>query len=73
MSGWDTSNTNDMDYIFSDIDAPPTGLSDWDTSRVTSMKAAFHKIYLSYNSNNRALDISKWDVLVRDMEACSMA
>jgi surface protein len=54
LSGWDTSNVTNMEYMFSNSSFNGD-ISQWDVSNVTSMRGMF-----SHSPFNG--DISKWDV-----------
>ena len=57
LSGWKTSNVEDMSYMFSwCTDLESLNLSGWDTSKVRSMTQMFR-----YCVNLKSLDLSGWD------------
>ena len=57
LSGWKTSNVEDMSYMFSwCTDLESLNLSGWDTSKVRSMTEMFR-----YCVNLKSLDLSGWD------------
>ena len=57
LSGWKTSNVEDMSYMFSwCTELESLNLSGWDTSKVRSMTEMFR-----YCVNLKSLDLSGWD------------
>ena len=50
LSGWDTSNVVDMDYMFCGATSFNRDLSGWDTSKVTDMQYMFEGAS-SFNSD----------------------
>ena len=58
LSGWKTSNANNMSYMFwSCYTIESLNVSGWDTSNVKDMK------YMFYNCERlKSLDLSSWDV-----------
>ena len=64
LSGWKTSNVEDMSYMFSwCTELESLNLSGWDTSKVRSMTEMFR-----YCVNLKSLDLSGWDTSnIKDM------
>ena len=64
LSGWKTSNANDMSYMFFQCDnLESIDVSGWDTSNVRGMNGMF-----AYCKNLKSLDLSGWDTSnVKDM------
>ena len=57
LSGWNTSNVTDMNYMFSHCSFKSLDLSHFDTSNVTDMHAMFRSC-----KSLTTLDLSGWDV-----------
>ena len=52
LNGWDVSNVENMDYMFSGATSFNQDLSKWDVSNVSSMKGMFSDVVAIGNAGN---------------------